>query len=156
MSNTSTFFEGFKGNMLASLNTAMPCKVLEYDDGTCTAKIQPLFQAKEVGKEPKSLSVIEGVPVLFQRYKVHNNEKIAVTTDKGAHGQYEGTGEHEHKELQFTESVDMIPDIKAGETVLAVFCQRAIDEAQSGSNVYPGTDRMFSIHDAVIVGVFKQ
>lgn len=155
MSNTSAFFEGFKGAILASLNTSMPCKVLQYDTSSCTAKIQPLFRSKEVGKDPVDLPPIEDVPVLFQRYKVHNNAKIAVTTDKGPHGQAAGTGEHIHNELQFTESVEMIPDIKVGETVLAVFCQRAIDEAQNGANVYPGTARMFSIHDAVIVGVFR-
>lgn len=156
MSNTSAFFEGFKGALLASLNTSMPCKVLAYDANTCTAKIQPLFKSKEVNKEPVSLPPIEGVPVLFQRYKVHDNNKIAITTDKGPHGQAAGTGEHIHNELTFTESVEMIPDLKAGDIVLAVFCQRAIDEAQNGANVYPDTARMFSIHDAVIVGVFKQ
>lgn len=156
MSNASAFFGGLMGGALVGINTAMPCKVLSYEASTCTAKIQPLFKVKEVDKDPKSLPPIEGVPVLFQRYKVHDNRKIAVTTDKGAHVQYTGTGDHVHNELTFTESVEMIPDLVVGDVVLAVFCQRAIDEAQNGSNVYPGTARMFSIHDAVIVGVFKQ
>lgn len=156
MSNASTFFDGLLGSALVGINTAMPCKVLSYDTSTCTAKIQPLFKAKEVNKEPQSLPPIEGVPVLFQRYKVHNNNVVAVTTDKGAHAQYTGTGEHEHKKLTFAESVEMIPDLVVGDVVLAVFCQRAIDQAQQGENVYPGTARMFSIHDAVIVGVFRQ
>ncbi|MCT6926174.1 Gp138 family membrane-puncturing spike protein [Metasolibacillus sp.] len=156
MSNASAFFDGLLGSALVGINTAMPCKVLSYDAATCTAKIQPLFKAKEVNKEPQSLPVVEGVPVLFQRYKVHNNNAIAISTDKGGHSQYTGTGEHEHKQLTFTESVEMIPDLSVGDVVLAVFCQRAIDEAIQGANVYPGAARMFSIHDAVIVGVFKQ
>ena len=45
MSNASAFFDGFKGALLASLNTSMPCKVLQYDATTCTAKIQPLFKS---------------------------------------------------------------------------------------------------------------
>ncbi|WP_313150941.1 Gp138 family membrane-puncturing spike protein [Lysinibacillus capsici] len=156
MSNASAFFGGLMGGALVGINTAMPCKVLSFDASTCTAKIQPLFKAKEIDKEPKSLPPIEGVPVLFQRYRVHDNRKIVIATDKGAHGQSTGTGEHVHNELTFTESVEMIPDLIAGDVVLAVFCQRAIDEAQRGSDVYPGTARMFSIHDAVVVGVFKQ
>lgn len=156
MSNASDFFGGLMGGALVGINTAMPCKVLSYDASTCTAKIQPLFKAKEIDKEPKSLPPIEGVPVLFQRYKVHGNSKIAVTTDKGGHAQYTGTGEHIHNELSFTESVEMIPDLKADDIVQVIFNQRAIDDAQTGALVYPGTARMFSIHDAVIVGVFRQ
>lgn len=155
MSNASAFFSGLMGGALVGMNTAMPCKVLSYDVSTCTAKIQPLFKIKEIDKDPENLPPIEGVPVLFQRYKVHDNKKVAVTTDKGPHTQYTGTGEHVHKELTFAESVEMIPDLRAGDVVQVIFNQRAIDEAQTGALVYPGT-RMFSIHDAVIVGVFRQ
>lgn len=44
----------------------MPAMILSYNETTCTAKIQPLFKVKEVGKEPVSLPAIEGVPVLKQ------------------------------------------------------------------------------------------
>lgn len=154
MSNAVQFFEGIKGALLTSINTAMPCEVLAYDAITRTAKIQPLFKVKEVNQEPSSLAPVESVPVLFQRYRINNNNKISVTTDKGQHSQYTGTGEHVHNELTFTESVEMIPDLQKGDIVLAVFCQRSIDEAARGKNVYPGSSRMFSIRDAVIVGVF--
>ncbi|RUL56456.1 Gp138 family membrane-puncturing spike protein [Lysinibacillus antri] len=154
MSNTGQYFGSVKGTLLTSINTAMPCKILSYNDSQRTAKIQPLFMVKEVGQEPTSLPPIEDVPVLFQRYKVHNNAPISITTDTAPHPQYTGTGEHVHNAITFTESVEMIPDLRPGDVVLAVFCQRSIDEAQNGQNVYPGTARMFSIHDAVIVGVF--
>lgn len=156
MSNASKYLSGLIEGALVSMNTAMPCKVLSYNSTTCTAKIQPLFMVKEVEKEPVILAPIEDVPVLFQRYRMHNNNPIAVTTDKGGHAQYTGSGEHVHNELTFAESVEMIPDLRAGDIVQVIFNQRAIDDAQTGALVYPGTARMFSIHDAVIVGVFRQ
>lgn len=134
MSNASAFFDSLMGSAIVGINTAMPCKVLSYDASACAAKIQPLFKVKEVDKEPKTLPPIEDVPVLFQRYKVYGNSNFAVTA----------------------ESVEMIPDLKADDIVQVIFNQRAIDDAQTGALVYPGTARMFSIHDAVIVGVFRQ
>lgn len=154
MSNTMRYFEHVKSAVLTSVNTAMPCKVLAYNEADRTAKIQPLFKAKEVGKEPKNLPPIEGVPVLFQRYKAQNNGPISIKTDTAPHSQYSGSGEHIHNVITFTEAIEMIPDLRVGDVVLVVFCQRAIDEAQNGKNVYPGISRMFSIQDAVIVGVF--
>ncbi|WP_341320819.1 Gp138 family membrane-puncturing spike protein [Solibacillus sp. FSL H8-0523] len=127
MSNTSAFFEGYRSEILTSINTAMPCKVLSFDEATCTAKIQPLFKTKEFNKEPLALAPIEDVPVLYQRFKMHNTSEI----------------------------IEFYPHLQAGDVVQVVFNQRAIDDAQNGSIVYPGA-RMFSVHDAVIVGVFMQ
>ncbi|AVK98836.1 hypothetical protein FCT18_14795 [Lysinibacillus sphaericus] len=154
MTNMTEFFKTLQHGVYMNLNTAMPCKVLAYDETKRRAKIQPLFKVKEYGQDESSLAPIENVPVLFQRYKVHNNQPIPITTDTAPHPQYTGTGEHVHNEITFTESVEMIPDLKNGDIVQVIFNQRAIDEAQNGQNVYPGTARMFDIHDAVIVGVF--
>jgi len=118
------YFESMKVALLTSINTAMPCKVLSYNEGNRTAKIQPLFKAKEVGKEPRNLPPIEGVPVLFQKYKVDGGSVQTFT-----------------------------PALSIGDIVLVVFCQRSIDDAGQGKNVYPGISRMFSIQDAIIVGV---
>lgn len=125
MTNMTEFFKMLQHEVFMNLNTAMPCKVLAYDETKRLAKIQPLFMVKEFGEEPTKLSVIENVPVLFQKYRVNGGEKQ----------NYE-------------------PFLEPTDTVLAVFCQRAIDEAMKGNNIYPGTARMFDIHDAVIVGVF--
>lgn len=124
MSNSTEFFSNFKNQILLSINTCMPCKVLAYDEGSRTAKIQPLFMIKEVNHSPEKLSVLEDVPVLKQKYKVNG----------GATEEY-------------------VPVLSSGDTVLAVFCQRAIDEALDGNVVYPGTSRLFAVHDAIIVGI---
>lgn len=124
MSNSTEFFSNFKNQIILSINTCMPCKVLAYDEGSRTAKIQPLFMVKEVNRAPEKLSVLEDVPVLKQKYKVNG----------GATEEY-------------------VPVLSAGDTVLAVFCQRAIDEALDGNVVYPGTSRLFAVHDAIIVGI---
>ena len=154
MTNMTEYFGSLQQGVLMNLNTAMPCEVLSYDETKRMAKIQPLFKVKEYGQNESSLAPIENVPVLFQRYKVHNNTPISITTDNAPHAQYSGTGEHVHNEITFTESVEMIPDLRNGDIVQVIFNQRSIDEAMNGNNVFPGTSRMFDIHDAVIVGVF--
>lgn len=154
MTNMTEFFSTLQQGVFMNLNTAMPCKVLSYDESNRRAKIQPLFKVKEYGQNESSLAPIENVPVLMQRYKIHNNQGISISTDPGEHSQYSGNGAHQHNEITFKETVEFIPDIQVGDTVLVVFCQRAIDEAMNGNNVFPGTSRMFDIQDAVIVGVF--
>ncbi|MBD8026416.1 hypothetical protein H9636_07060 [Ureibacillus sp. Re31] len=125
MSNATVFFQELKRGILTSINTCMPAKILEYDKNKCEAKIQPLFKIKVKGKDnPVTLPPIEGVPALKNRYEVD-----------GAIKEYK-------------------PIYNKGEIVLVVFSQRALDDAQNGDLVYPGTARMFSIHDAVIMGVF--
>lgn len=124
MSNSTEFFSNFKNQILLSINTCMPCKVLAYNEGSRTAKIQPLFMVKEVNRSPEKLSVLEDVPVLKQKYKVNG----------GATEEY-------------------VPVLSVGDTVLAVFCQRAIDDALDGNIVFPGTSRLFDVHDAIIVGI---
>ncbi|MFJ5565199.1 Gp138 family membrane-puncturing spike protein [Lysinibacillus xylanilyticus] len=125
MTNATEFFNARQHGVLMNLNTAMPCKVLAYDETKRIAKIEPLFMVKEAGEDPSKLAPIENVPVLFQKYRVNGSE------------------------VQ-----NYVPVLEPTDTVLAVFCQRAIDEAMKGNNIYPGTARMFDVHDAVIVGVF--
>ncbi|MBA2878058.1 hypothetical protein HNR63_001112 [Anoxybacillus kamchatkensis] len=108
---------------ILNLNTAMPCKVLSYNESTRRAKIQPLFQMKEVGRNPENLPPIDDVPVLYYRLKVNGNSQT------------------------------YIPDLKAGDVVLAVFCQRAIDDVLTGKIAYPDVSRHHDLHDAIIVGV---
>ena len=152
MSNAVAAFHYLQESILNSLNTAMPAKVLSFDSVTCTAKIQPLYKVQE-NNEMKSRAVLEGVPVLKQRYKVHDNRAIKISTDAGRHGQMSGDGAHNHAELTFGESVDMIPDLRPGDTVFVVFSQNALDEAAKGNEAEPA-GRRFSVTDAVIVGVF--
>lgn len=125
MSSATQFFTNLRASVLTSINTAMPCKVLSFDETECTAKIQPLYKVKEVGHDPTILPPIEGVPVLKQKYKVGG----------GIAQEY-------------------IPALNIGDIVLVVFCQRAIDDALEGKIVDDPGSRMFSLKDAVIVGVF--
>lgn len=169
MSNSSMFFENLKNQILLSINTCMPCKVISYNEEERLATIQPLFKMKEAGKEPQALSIIEDVPVLWQRMKVHKKNFFQVnipegehTHSGGGHSQYTGSGvhshsggEHEHKKMKVTEDfIELHPVLKAGDTVLAVFAQRSIDEAMEGKLSYPGSARILSVHDAIIVGIF--
>lgn len=155
MSNASQFFsENIKSQLLLSINTCMPCKVLSYNEGSRRAKIQPLFKTKEVGREPSAQSVIEDVPVMFERVKINGGQPILVTIPEGEHGGHSsGDGQHTHTKIIFEEEVENSPVLKTGDTVLVVFAQRSIDEALEGNLVYPGTSRLFSLQDAIIVGL---
>ena len=169
MANSAMFFENFRNQILLSINTSMPCKVISYDEDKRLATIQPLFKIKETGRDPEALSVIEDVPVLWQRMRVHKKDFFEVsipegehTHSGGGHAQYTGSGvhshdggKHTHEKMKITEDfIDLHPVLKAGDTVLAVFAQRAIDEAQDGKLAYPGSARIMSVHDAIIVGIF--
>jgi hypothetical protein len=123
MSNSTSFFNGLLAETILNLHTAMPCKVLSYNESTRRAKIQPLFMMKEIGHDPEPLAPVEDVPVLYQRYKVNGNIQT------------------------------YIPVLTTGDVVLAVFCQRAIDDVLTGKVAYPDTNRTHDVHDAVVVGV---
>ena len=154
MSNSSEFYSNFKNQILLSINTCMPCEVLSYNEGSRTAKIQPLFMVKEVNRSPEKLSVLEDVPVLFERVKINNGQEINVTIPEGEHGGHSGgDGKHVHTKLKFEEEVENVPVLKNGDVVLVVFAQRSIDDAAEGKLVYPGASRLFDIHDAIIVGL---
>lgn len=168
MAQSAMFFETFKQQMMLSINTSLPCRVLSYDKERRMATVQPLFQMKEVGQNPQNMSIIEDVPVLWQRYEVQRKQPIDVSIKEGAHthsggehSQYSGNGSHshtggahEHTEMRILEELDMVPVLKAGDVVLAVCAQRALDDALDGKPVYAGTSRILSVQDAVIVGIF--
>jgi len=153
MSEATQFFNNQKQSNALRLNTAAPCRVISYDESTRTAKIQPLFMTKEVGKEPKTPSPIENVPVSFQRYKLNNNESISISTDAGTHSQRSGSGSHNHNSLTFNQSVEMVPDLQKDDIVLVVFAQRALDNVKGGKVAYPSITRHHSKKDAMIVGI---
>lgn len=125
MSNASRFFSNLREQILLSINTSMPCKVLSYNKGNRTAKIQPLFKVKEVGQSPESLPSIEDVPVCFQKFEVDGITKTYT------------------------------PILGVGDIVLVVFGQRSIDDAIEGVLDFPGFSRVLDIQDAMIVGILK-
>ncbi|TQR21792.1 Gp138 family membrane-puncturing spike protein [Psychrobacillus vulpis] len=142
MSNSSEFYSNFKNQILLSINTCMPCEVISYNEDSRTAKVQPLFMVKEVNRAPEKLSVLEDVPVLFERVKLKNNTAISISIPNS-----------DHTQITFNEPVELVPSINSGDIVLAVFAQRSIDDAVDGKLVYPGASRLFDIHDAIIVGL---
>lgn len=117
------FLNGFIDEKLLNLNTAMPCRVISYDESKRRASVQPLFMVKEVGRAPEALPPIQDVPVLKQRFKL-------------------GAGEPQ----------EYVPVYEPGDVVLVAFAQRAIDDVLGGQMAYPGT-RRHDLTDAVILGV---
>lgn len=65
MSNATNFFAKQQRKIIAAINTALPCKVLSYDENTCKAKLQPLYKL-----DNERMSVLEDVPALRQRFRI--------------------------------------------------------------------------------------
>ncbi|MFC2948527.1 Gp138 family membrane-puncturing spike protein [Virgibacillus sediminis] len=125
MSEDMVFYRQFKRDILLSINTSMPGRVIEYDKTNREAKVQPLFKTKEKGKNPVSLPVLEGVPVLSQRFEVDGIEK------------------------------EYVPILKRGDVVLLSISQREIDDVLGGKSAYPSPNLLFPLTGAVIVGVIS-
>lgn len=126
MAADTNFFKNFRNQILFSINTAFPAKVLAFDESSLEAKIQPLFKVKEVGEEPETVPVIEGVPALKHEFSVEGGP---------------------------VQSYD--PVLKVGNIVLCVCAQRSLDDAFEGKPYYAGKSRILDIQDAVIVGVLR-
>ncbi|QAS52801.1 Gp138 family membrane-puncturing spike protein [Halobacillus litoralis] len=123
--NDIKFYSELKRNILLSINTCLPCRVIDYDKSNREAKLQPLFKTKEKGKEPTSLGVLEGVPVLFHQYEVDGVEKT------------------------------YHPVLHKGQVVQVAVNQRAIDDISSGKETYPEVSKWFRLRDAVVIGVIS-
>lgn len=125
MSGDMSFYRRFKQDILLSINTTMPAKVLAYDQASQEAKVQPLYKTKEKGQAPVSLPVLEGVPALSQRFDVDGVVR-------------------EYK-----------PVLRAGDVVLLSFSQRELDDVLGGQPAYPSPNRLFPLTGAVIIGVIQ-
>lgn len=123
MSGEMNFYRRFKQDILLSINTTMPAKVLAYDQASKEAKVQPLYKTKEQGHSPVSLPVLEGVPALSHRFEVDGVVK-------------------EYK-----------PVLNPGDVVLLSFSQRELDDVLGGQPAYPSPNRLFPLTGAVIIGV---
>lgn len=125
MAAADSFLKGLIDDRLLSLHTSMPCKVISFDEGKGRAVVQPLFKAKEVGRDAVALPLIQNVPVLSQRYKI---------------------GESEPQEY--------VPVYQSGDIVFVAFSERSLDAvfAGGGSVVLPDSSRHHSLNDAVVLG----
>lgn len=125
----SKSFEILFEGIMNSINTAMLCTVLSFDEENCTAKIKPLFKMLDAQtRESLIIQPIEDVPVVFQNYKLRG---------------------------QLNEVYETIPYLQPGDIVQVIFNQYAIDDALEGKVTVPSFSQRFSTHDAVIIGILK-
>jgi hypothetical protein len=119
------FLKTFIRQHLLNLHTAMPARVVRYNETKYRAVIQPLFMTKEVGRAPRALPVIQNVPVLSQQFRVNGGEPQEYT-----------------------------PVYQEGDVVFVAFSERALDAVLAGGSrvVLPDSTRHHSLNDAVILG----
>lgn len=124
MTESAMFLQEFKEQILLAVNTCYPARVLSFDEKNLEAKIQPLFMTKDINEEAEIQDVLEGVPLLFQRYRINN----------GIPQKYQ-------------------PVVQKGDVVLCVIAQRSLDDLDTGRPYYAGKARIMNMQDSVIVGV---
>lgn len=112
---------------LCNLHTAMPCKVERYNESEGTADVVPLFMRVYADGRKEAYSIVTNVPAVKRKWKDSQGE-VRVES----------------------------PFFEAGDVVLVVFAERAIDNAMvSRSPVDPGSSRKHDIDDAIIVGLLR-
>lgn len=144
MSQDMMFMQQIAMRALLGADFCFPATVLKFDEAKNEADIQPLFMRKEAGQEPEVPTIIEGVPVAYQKYKIHNGNAISVFIP--------GNMEN-HGQITFLENVECRPHLERGMVVQCVVNQRSMDDAEGGKPYPPGKSRVLNQHDAVIVGV---
>ena len=124
MPDAEEFLKTFIRQHLLALHTAMPARIVSYDETRRRATIQPLHMTKEVGRPPRELPVIQNVPVLTQRFRVNG------------------------------EPQEYVPVYQPGDVVFVAFSERALDSVLAGGGrpVLPDSTRHHSLNDAVILG----
>ena len=125
MPDAEEFLKTFIRQHLLALHTAMPARIVSYDEVRRRATIQPLHMTKEVGQAPRELPLVQNVPVLAQRFRV-------------------GGGDPQ----------EYIPVYQSGDIVFVAFSERALDAVLAGGGrpVLPLSTRHHSLNDAVVLG----
>lgn len=106
-------------HQLGAVHVGFPCRVISFDEVTYKADVQPLIRTTD--SEP---AIIQGVPVLGQRFKVNEIEQV------------------------------YRPSLKSGDTVYVVCADHEIKNGMNGQLASVDTERRHDVNDAVIVGVF--
>ena len=125
MPDAEEFLKTFIRQHLLHLHTAMPARIVSYDETRRRATIQPLHMTKEVGRPPRELPIVQNVPVLAQRFRVNGGEPQ-----------------------------EYVPVYEPGDIVFVAFSERALDSVLAGGGrpVLPDSTRHHSLNDAVILG----
>ncbi|WP_240415033.1 Gp138 family membrane-puncturing spike protein [Paenibacillus periandrae] len=107
---------------LLNLHTALPCIVISFDPVGMTCDLQPVFKQKHNDGSLVTPSSVIKAPCVWQRFLIGEEEK------------------------------DFKPVYVAGDLVLAIIAERAIDHALSGVVADPKFNRHHELQDAIVVG----
>jgi len=136
MSEMSNVIQGMINNALMGTHTAFCGKVISVSGDF--AKVQPLNMTKAIGGTAQKQAVIPKVPILKPTYGV----KVTYTdrTEKQTYSNQKA-------------EVEVVNNIKAGDTVFCVCAERDITETRKGNYDTPVQGR-HDLSNAVIVGKF--
>ncbi len=138
------------------MHTAYLGRVLQVNGNK--AKVQPLAKYQEVGQEASSQAVVSAYITNQARYILSTTEispitKINATKETKT---IEGETINYVSNVSYSTSnftVVTAREIKAGDVVLCVVCERDISGQTKGQQTVPDSSKNYSLSNSVIVGV---
>ena len=139
---------GMAGQLISNMHTAVPARVVSYDENAHTAVLQPLFKNFDGQDYP----VIHDVPVSRWRYRIMQNKNITESGQSHSHPNSGSGPEAAHKHpIEFEE---IIEDIKMllykGDIVCCIIFEKSIDSISSKEVHLPLSKRTFDLSDGFV------
>lgn len=142
MAKDTKFLDAFARQIKLSIHTIAPAKVVKYDENKQKADIQLLFMTvySDGTKEPYKL--LEGVPVMFQRFKLNKGQSFTAVINGVS------------QTVQIEQDLVYAPFLRAGDIVVVGFAERALDNL-ANRPFDPEYHRTHSVQDAIVLGVLR-
>lgn len=142
MSQMNLSFEGFKQEIMLSINTLAPAKIIKYDSNKKIADIQPLFLTADKSDNLYKQSPIYDVPVLDHCTGIDMFENYTC-------------GDPNCTCDSVLQQYAQWRKLKAGDLVFYIPAQRSLANLNGVEFIDPDSFKFMSSNDAVIVGRFS-
>lgn len=143
------YFTDIIDSKILDVHTAYLAKVLSVSGDT--AKIQPLGMTKEVGKEAIAQSPLSNIPIATHKFKEVSASVVTGVTlsTKKTDGYVSSASLNVTKEtINFLQE----ENVKKGDIVVCICCERNITEAKKGKNTELPVGH-HSMSDSIIIAV---
>lgn len=142
MAKDTKFLDAFARQIKLSIHTIAPAKVVKYDENKQKADIQLLFMTVYSDGTKEPYKMLEGVPVMFQRFKLNKGQSFTAVINGVS------------QTVQIEQDLVYAPFLRAGDIVVVGFAERALDNL-TNRPFDPEYHRTHSVQDAIVLGVLR-
>lgn len=142
MAKDTKFLDAFARQIKLSIHTIAPAKVVKYDENKQKADIQLLFMTVYADGTKEPYRLLEGVPVMFQRFKLNKGQSFSIKINGVT------------QTAQVEQDLVYAPFLRAGDIVVVGFAERALDNL-TNRPFDPEYHRTHSVQDAIVLGVLR-